>query len=122
MHDYQKDWVPCTSTSDVPINKETQTYSFYCDASTQTDDTYLKSTNASSKTMAVTTQTESKMCVSVGVQVCKPVFTFEHVENIDSKILYHTGIPDRQTFHAVFDGLKDKETVASGEFYHGRPR
>ena len=50
------------------------------------------------------------------------VFKFEDVENIDSKILYYTGIPDRQTFHAVFDELKDKESVASRESYHSRPR
>ena len=62
------------------------------------------------------------MCVSVGVQVCKPVFKFEDVENIDSKILYYTGISDRQTFHSVVDELKDKETVAGRESYHGRPR
>ena len=54
------------------------------------------------------------------MQVCKPVFKFEDVENIDSKILYYTGISDRQTFHSVVDELKDKETVASGESYQGR--
>ena len=52
MQDYQQDWAPCRSSSDVPINKDTQTYNFYSDASTQADDTYLKSTNASSKTMS----------------------------------------------------------------------
>ena len=38
------------------------------------------------------------MCVSVDVQVCEPVFTFEDIENIDSKIVYYTGIPDKTHF------------------------
>ncbi|XP_062609017.1 uncharacterized protein LOC134270785 [Saccostrea cucullata] len=123
MHDYHKDW---TCTGEVPNNKETQTTIFSKDASTQTDGSHLNIAAMTNSTSAET-QTDEKRGIDKGTQVCRPVFTFEDIEHDNSKILFYTGIPNKETFNAVFDEIKDdayKNTrrASSSSSNKGRPR
>jgi hypothetical protein len=127
MHDYHKDWTTFAGNTPIPKNKETQTPVFYSDAAVQTEESHLCNTTLCTST--IETQTDEKHYRDRGVQVCTPELVFEDIEQNDSKILFYTGIPDKETFHAVFDELKDtafENTTRSGSTCtssnKGRPR
>lgn len=126
MHDYHKDWTTCAG--EVPKNKETQTIMLTVDSSTQTDESSFNSM-AMKKcfSSSAETQTDGKLFVDKGIQVSRPVFTFEDVEQDDSKILFYTGIPNKETFYAVFDEIKDNALESTTRLgisssNQGRPR
>ena len=73
------------------------------------------------------TQTDGKLFIDKGIQVSRPVFTFEDVEQDDSKILFYTGIPNKETFNAVLDEINDNALesttrVGISSSNQGRPR
>ena len=62
------------------------------------------------KKVSVSTQTEpetSTTTVSVGTQVKRPILTYEDVKDDKQKLMFYTGIPDSETFEALFDEIKD---------------
>ncbi|XP_052265740.1 uncharacterized protein LOC127868151 [Dreissena polymorpha] len=56
---------------------------------TQTDDTRVP--------RSISTQTSTETS-TVGIQVDRPSFTFGDIRDDDSKVLFHTGIPNAGTF------------------------
>ena len=81
------------------------------------------------KKVSVSTQTEpetSTTTVSVGTQVKRPILTYEDVKDDKQKLMFYTGIPDSETFEALFDEIKDdaenQTTRNEASKEQGRPR
>lgn len=69
----------------------------------------LKMENVDSKEQI--TQT-IQTCVNTGVQAVKPDITIEDIQNNNEQILFYTGLPDFDTFNALFESLKKIGAVA----------
>lgn len=50
--------------------------------------------------------------VSVAIQTVKPVITIEDVENDSKSLMFYTGIPNKETFYALFDELSDEDHLS----------
>ena len=104
-------------------NQETQTYLEMVSTETQTD--ALDPPTVSVKptgTKDTGSQTEAflKPVNSVGVQVDRPVLTYEDAKGSNEDVLFYTGIPDCHTLEALFDGMKDDQQL-KGKSKGGRP-
>jgi hypothetical protein len=44
--------------------------------------------------------------VNTGVQAVKPDITIEDFQNNNEQVLFYTGLPDFETFNALFESLK----------------
>ena len=45
-------------------------------------------------------------CVNTAVQAVKPDIAIEDIQNNNEQVLYYTGLPDFETFNALFESLK----------------
>lgn len=64
------------------------------------------------------TQTSQIETKSAGCQATRPTFTFDDIEENNSKVLFFTGIPDSGTFKSLFDELED----GISSTHMGRPK
>lgn len=51
----------------------------------------------------------------------RPVLTYEDIKNSNEDVLFYTGIPDSQTFEALFDGMKNDQQLKTDSSKGGRP-
>lgn len=58
-------------------------------------------------------QTDEKHFIDKGIQVYRPVYNFEDVQQDDSEMLFYTGIPNKETIYAVFVEIKGNAFVSS---------
>ncbi|XP_045202653.2 uncharacterized protein LOC123556117 [Mercenaria mercenaria] len=119
FHDYCKEPAP---SAYFMRNMETQTYPDTSTKTTETQSLPIKSFST------VGTQTECETKES-GQQTDLPLLAYEDVMTSNSKLIFYTGIPDRNTFDAIFDEIKEDanektSTQSSGYScsFGGRPR
>ncbi|XP_033753600.1 uncharacterized protein LOC117336915 [Pecten maximus] len=94
-------------------NQSSQTSACAVSVSTQTDSAHIVSAQ-------VGTQTSTKTYNSVGTQVDRPTLTYEDVKRSNEDIMFYTGIPDADSFEALFDEFKDDPQL-KGNKVSGRP-
>lgn len=103
-------------------NQETQTYPDTVCIEVQTEDPICGVTKRK-ETKETSSQTDKEEVVNmnnIGIQVDKPLLTYEDVKGCDEDVLFYTGIPDSKTFDALFDGMKtDTQLKSTGK--GGRP-
>ncbi|XP_033725462.1 uncharacterized protein LOC117315399 [Pecten maximus] len=105
-------------------NQYVQTEATSITVETQTDDASV------SFFKDVGCQTVDIECVDASEQVCLPLLTYDDIKYDDQKILFYTGIPDSDTFKALYDEVKDdaeERTARGSNSTHrtgsgGRPR
>ena len=96
-------------------NQETQTYPETVSTQSQTEESSPAPVPNAVKTKDTASQTESneKEVNSVETQVDRPVLAYEDISKSNEDVLFYTGIPDAQTFEALFDGMKNDTQLKS---------